>query len=199
MNQTISEWATHFYIGNVEDHNKVLETFLPYINDESFFVEPWIYAKCRSTCQSPKNADLPWDVLFNAIKPNVEEYLASLNPTTQYTVQCSEVWMNCYDEHGFQEIHDHAFPERSFACSYILELDDSKEAGLIFENTNFPIVQSSGINRIFDAFNHEKFIPHLKQGSIVIFPSWIKHYVLPNESKIRRTSISANFSVKGDY
>ena len=76
-----------------------------------------------------------------------------------------------------------------------------KNAGgdLIFENTNFPIVQSSGLNRIFNAFNYEKFIPELTNGTLVIFPSWIKHYVLPNNSSRPRVTISANFSIEGNY
>lgn len=197
---TQSHWATHFYVGQVEDHEKILNSMLPYIEDESNFIQPWIYSKCKSTCQHPNNKNLPWDVFYNAIKPNVEEFLSSLNPTCPYKISSGEVWLNIYETGGFQEIHDHAFPDRSFSCAYMLELPEGDHNGkLIFENTAFPIIQMSGLNRIFDAFNYEKFIPEISAGTLVIFPSWAKHYVLPNYTDQRRTTISANFTVEGAY
>ena len=83
----------------------------------------------------------------------------------------------------------------------MLDLPAEENAGgeLVFENTSFPIVQSSGLNRIFNAFNYEKFIPDVTTGTLVVFPSWIKHYVLPNKSTSTRITISANFIVEGNY
>lgn len=196
---TISQWSTYFHIGKVKEHSEILTQFTPFIEDESNFVEPWMYSKCKSTCQHPNNENLPWNYFFEAIKLNVENFFQSLEPSVNYHISCDEVWLNVYEKNGYQEIHDHAFPNRSFSCAYMLELPEDQPAGLIFENTNFPIIQSTGINRIFDAFNYEKFIPNLTEGMLVIFPSWIKHYVLPNNSDSRRTTISANFKIEGDY
>ena len=195
-----SHWATHFYIGQVKDHAKILDTFLPIIEDDSNFIQPWIYSKCKSTCQHPENHNLPWDTFYDAIKPNMEEYLESLHPSSPYRISSDEVWLNIYEEGGYQEIHDHAFPNRAFSCAYVVELPQGEDHGkLIFENTAFTTVQLTGINRIFDAFNYEKFIPELSPGTLVIFPSWVKHYVLPNNTSSRRTTISANFTVEGMY
>lgn len=197
---TQSHWATHFYAGQVKDADKILSTFLPIIEDDTNFIQPWIYSKCKSTCQHPNNLNLPWDVFYQAIKPNVEEYLESLHPSSPYKISSSEVWLNVYDQGGYQEIHDHAFPNRAFSCAYIVEYPTDQDGGkLVFENTSFPIVQMAGLNRIFDAFNYEKFIPDISAGTLVIFPSWVKHYVLPNNSTQRRTTISANFTVEGAY
>lgn len=197
---TQSHWATHFYVGRVKDHGKVLDTFLPIIEDDNNFIQPWIYSKCKSTCQHPNNLNLPWDVFYNAIKPNMEEYLESLRPSSPYKISSSEVWLNVYEEGGYQELHDHAFPNRAFSCAYMLEIPEGDACGkLVFENTNFSTVQLTGINRIFDAFNYEKFIPDISSGTLVIFPSWAKHYVLPNNTNRRRTTISANFTVEGVY
>jgi hypothetical protein len=198
---TVTHWGTHFYVGKVEDHEKILSSMLPYLNDPNNFLEPWVYSKCKSTCQHPNNKNLPWHVFFEAVRPNIEEYFDKLDPMIPYTVNCDEIWMNIYEEGGYQEIHDHSFPNRSFALAYILEMPNEENVGgqLIFENTNFPIVQSTGINRIFSAFNYEKFIPELEEGTLVVFPSWIKHYVLPNQSKQRRASISANIIITANY
>lgn len=196
-----SHWATHFYVGKVADHDKVLAAMLPYINDDSNFTEPFIFSKCKSSCQSPNNSNFPWDVFYDAIRPNVAEYLDSLGPSCQYTIRSNEVWANIYEQHGYQEIHDHAFPNRSLSCAYVLEMPEGDNVGgeLIFENTHFPVIQATGLNRIFDAFNYEKFIPKLEAGTLVMFPCWVKHYVLPNKTTQRRTTISANFSIEGTY
>jgi hypothetical protein len=196
---TISQWTTHFYVGNVKQHDEIVKALSPYLNDPSYFTEPWIYSKCKSTCQSPRNYELPWNVFYEAIKDNVNEYLQSLGPTCEYKISSNEVWLNVYEQHGFQEIHDHAFPNRAFSCAYMFALPDTESGQLIFENTSFPVVQATGINRIFNAFNCEKFIPQIEEGTLVIFPSWAKHYVLPNNSTHPRITISANFSVEGFY
>lgn len=196
---TISPWATHFYVGKVAKHDEIANTLMPYLTDPSYFTEPWIYSKCKSTCQSLKNTELPWNVFYDAIRDNVGEYLDSLGPSCKYAIRSNEVWANVYEQHGYQEIHDHAFPNRAFSCAYMLSLPDTDSGQLVFENTAFPVIQSSGINRIFNAFNCEKFIPQLEEGTLVMFPSWIKHYVLPNNSINPRITISANFSVEGFY
>jgi len=199
--QTIRDWATHFYVGQVENHEAIVEAMAPYVTDDKYFTEPWIYSKCKSTCQHPKNNELPWDVFYDAVKPNIKSYFDTLQPLGEYQVRSGEVWLNLYEKGGYQEIHDHAFPNRSFSCAYMLNLPSENNAGgeLVFENTNFPIIQSSGLNRIFNAFNYEKFIPEVTNGTLVVFPSWIKHYVLPNKSYTPRVTISANFTVEGNY
>lgn len=199
--QTISDWSTHFYVGQVKNHEEIAQAMAPYVADDSNFTEPWIYSKCKSTCQSPTNNNLPWDVFYTAVRDNVKSYFDTLQPMCEYQVRSNEAWLNVYEQGGYQEIHDHAFPNRSFSCAYMLDIPTEKDAGgeLVFENTNFPIVQSSGLNRIFNAFNYEKFIPDVANGTLIIFPSWIKHYVLPNKSTSKRITISANFNVEGNY
>jgi hypothetical protein len=40
--QTISDWATHFYVGQVENHQAIAQAMAPYIANDSYFTEPWI-------------------------------------------------------------------------------------------------------------------------------------------------------------
>jgi hypothetical protein len=200
-NHTTSEWSTHFYVGQVTAHEQIVTSLTPFLNDATNFGNPWIYSNCKSTCQQHSNSLIPWNVFYQAIQPNIQEYLKSLEPLCEYKIHSNEVWMNLYDQGEYQEIHDHAFPNRSFSCAYMLELPQEENCGgqLIFENPNFSIVQATGINRIFNAFSQGKFIPNIQEGTLVIFPSWASHYVLPNKSTSRRITISANFSIEGAY
>jgi hypothetical protein len=124
--QTISDWATHFYVGKVENHEDIAQAMAPYIDDDSYFTEPWIYSKCKSTCQHPKNNELPWDVFYDAVRPNIKSYFDTLQPMTEYQVRSGEVWLNVYEQGGYQEIHDHSFPNRAFSCAYMLDLPTEK-------------------------------------------------------------------------
>ena len=57
---------------------------------------------------------------------------------------------------------------------------------------------SNGLDRIFQQFKNKVFVPKVEPGTIVFFPSWVKHFTYPNMSDKRRTTFSANFSVTQD-
>lgn len=200
-NVVVGDFSTWFYIGKVAEHEKIVEAFTPFIeNREKYFEQPWIYSRnCWSSIYSDGNFDLPWDVFLNGVKPNIEDYFLELQPLCEYNIEIYEMWANIYDKDGFQEIHDHAFPERNFCLNYFLEYPEDANAPTLFENVHHTINQAYGVNRIFDRFNCEKFIPQPEPGSIVIWPSWIKHYTLPNQSNNRRTTFSANINVTGKH
>ena len=39
-------------------------------------------------------------------------------------------------------------------------------------------------------------MPKLENGTLILFPSWLTHYVLLREIQKRRITIAANFSIK---
>ena len=194
-------WPTWFYVGEVKDHDKIVEAFMPYIlNEKEYFHEPWTLAKCKSSCQHPKNETLPWNVWSEAIKPNFMEYMDGLQPFAPMKIDIVESWVNIYYKEGFQEIHDHSFPGRTFSCSYFFEIDTAEGARgeLVFENMDYTMTSMAGLDRIFQQFKTKCFVPKVKPGTIVFFPSWVKHFTHPNMSNKRRTTFSANFSVSED-
>jgi hypothetical protein len=195
------QWPTWFYVGEVKDHDKITEAFMPYIlKEKEYFHEPWTLAKCKSSCQHEKNSELPWDVWSEAVKPNFQEYMNGLQPFAPMHVDIIESWVNIYYKDGFQEIHDHSFPGRTFSCSYFFEIDTAEGARgeLVFENPDYQMGSMAGLDRIFQQFKNKIFVPKVKPGTIVFFPSWVKHFTYPNMSDKRRTTFSANFSVRED-
>ena len=196
---TIPAWPTHFYVGEVKDHDKVVEAFMPYIiKEKEYFRDTWTLSRCSSSCGHELNDQMPWKVWWDAIQPNFTEYFEALGPTKPYTFELIECWGNIYHHGGFQEIHDHSCPDRMFACSYFFEYPDDVETGgeLVIENTEFNRVTATGIDRVFKHFNTKCYIPKVKSGTIVIFPSWTYHFTNPNKSHKRRTTFSGNFKVR---
>lgn len=198
---TFFEWPTPFYIGEVADQEKIRESLISYIDNDDYFEQAWSLSNCKTSCQSANGDQIPFDVFVRAIQPNLLEYFESLAPTEDFTFEVDEVWLNVYNKNEYQEIHDHSLPGRSFACSYILDYPTEKNSGgeLVIENTDFGIIQMSGLERVFNVFNQSKFIPKLKNGLLIIFPCWAKHYVLANKSENKRVTVSANIKINSRY
>lgn len=192
-------WSQYFYITTLDNKDEILTEWSEYISNPSFFGEAWSMSKTQTSIRSEKNDQLPWDIWFKSVQPHMSQFLDSLNPRVPYTVHCDEMWMNSYKKGDYQEPHDHAFPGRSVSAIYVLDFpEDEKDPGgtLVFECPNFNVIRSSGLDRIFDAYNYQHITPPLEKGTLILFPSWISHYVLPNKTDKRRATIAANFVVR---
>jgi len=193
-------WGSYFYSTVVENHKEIANHWAPYLKDDSYFsASDWTLAETKSTIRNKKNKELPWDIFFSSIEPHLNSYLENLDPQVSYNVLCDEHWLNVYNKGDYQEAHDHAFPGRCVSAIYLLEYpDDEKDPGgaLVFECPSFQTVRSSGMDRIFNAYNYQHITPRLSSGVLILFPSWISHYVLPSKSSKLRASIAANFVIQ---
>ena len=196
--KTLGLWPTWVYEAQVEKHDEIYKEFLPYLDDESNFDEPWIYGRCKSSIRNNKNDTFPWQTWFENIRPYTQQHFDDMMPVVPFNISCEEFWVNIYKQHDYQEIHDHAFPGRTISAVYILELPDGEDIGgeLVLDCPNYNIVQSSGTERIFNQWQYQRFIPELQPGKLILFPSWIPHYVLPNKTDKRRATIAANFKIE---
>ena len=196
-----SFWDTYFYITKLKEAENIFKEWEPFLSDDKYVSDSdWSMAQTKSSIRNNKNKDLPWKVWFDAIQPQMNTYLESLDPQMPYSVHCDEMWFNKYTKGDYQEPHDHAFPGRGVSAIYVLDYpQDEKDPGghLVFECPNFPVVRSSGLDRIFNAWNYQHITPPLEKGTLIFFPSWISHYVLPSKTDKRRATIAANFVVRG--
>jgi len=194
-------WGTYFYSAVLENKDEISKTWSPYLQDKTFFTDSdWTLAETKSTIRSEKNKELPWEIFFKSVEPHLNNFLENLDPQVSYGVFCDEHWLNVYSKGHYQEPHDHAFPGRCISAIYLLEYPDEKDPGgnLIFECPNFQTIRSSGMDRIFNAYNYQHVCPELQKGTLILFPSWISHYVLPSKTDSVRASIAANFVVRAD-
>lgn len=193
---TTAIWPTWIYTNTVENHEEIYQAFLPYLNDPDNFDSPWTYGSCLSSIRNSNNDSFPWKLWFESIDPYVHDHLQSLEPTMPYNVHSDEYWANIYFKGDFQEIHDHAFPGRSLSAIYIMEVPENQKGGeLVFECQNFDLVKFSGLNRLFDKWQYQHIMPVLSPGNLILFPSWLNHYVLPLHSDERRITLAANFNI----
>ena len=175
-------------IESLEEIKQDVFTFIK--TNHKDFIKPW----ACSTLSNIKNSKInPFNnkLLNNIIKQHAVAYCKKLN-INQNNLQLSELWINISPKDGFQEYHTHNAFGQSFILSGTLYIQSNNNSGdLMLKN---PILN---FTNIFPDCNvtPDIRIPPL-EGTIVLFPSFLPHCVLPNLSSQKRISISWNIKLK---
>ena len=107
----------------------------------------------------------------------------------QYGLQ-AEGWFNMLDKGGMNTPHDHPGWVWS-GCYYVHvpEYDEERSGSIEFidPRTNLRVLPVDNA-----ACFASKFVMQPKSGMMLLFPSWLKHWVYPNESDETRISIAFN-------
>ena len=109
------------------------------------------------------------------------------DPVDKITID--NLWKNKYEENDFQGYHTHSHTTWSF-----IVYEDVEEGKTQFFNPAFSDIQNQcpqGNSLDMPA----SYMPNLKSGWMVLFPSWIAHQVLPGN---KGTTISGNVTVHVD-
>ena len=124
--------------------------------------------------------DSTWTYLLTVIKPLLESL-----PDPVKSIEFMGMWRNKYDPRSYQGYHIHPHAQWSFI---IYEDVTSKTA---FINPIMPLVQNHmGDNsRVFPM----DYRPNLEPGSMIMFPSFLGHEVLPGNTG---TTLSGNIVVE---
>ena len=92
-----------------------------------------------------------------------------------------DIWLNKYDDNDYQESHTHP-SDFSFIIYYKVD-----KSYTIFNNPVKNLLEMRD-SKIFD--KHCK--PKLEQGDLIIFPSYLEHWVKPNSNNI---TIAGNIKI----
>jgi hypothetical protein len=97
-----------------------------------------------------------------------------------FTFSITKIWINKYEKNDYQGAHVHG-SNFSFIIYY------RGNSNTIFNSPSKNILQCFD-NPIFDIH----YEPNLKQGDIIIFPSYLEHWVKPNSGTV---TISGNIKI----
>ena len=90
-----------------------------------------------------------------------------------FSIEISEMWRNVYTKNDCQEPHIHPKCQWSFVI-----YENINESRTVFQNPSRYLLTSCidayGVNDVFV----ESIKPKLTNGDIIIFPSFVEHYVL---------------------
>lgn len=151
------------------EHKMVKETLLPMIDEQLFDTSHPTIKKVD--WHSSKDFDRPW---VNFIKPIIQNYMTIMGNALGYeNVEITDIWFQQYNDGDRHNWHVHG---QQMVGVYYLELpEDAPKTELI------------------SPFLHkDKYVPDVKEGDILVFPSEIVHRA-PAVGVSRKTILSWNF------
>lgn len=115
------------------------------------------------------------DYLTNLIRHHISDFIS-----TYTSIVIKEIWRNIYEENDYQDPHIHSNSQWSFII-----YENVKKSNTVFLNPNRHLIETSmrgydaTINGYYlDTNFMNDFKPNYKTGDIVIFPSFLEHFVL---------------------
>lgn len=175
----LSKLDSYYAVGQLPDHENIKKETLDLIDDAVYFK---LHAKddyyddsiSKLDWDDARDFERPWVKFF---MPYIQDYLNSLSFALGYQgAIIDEIWFQQYknlDSHGW---HTHG---SNFTGVYYLEFDE--------RSPKTEIIEPSHQNR--------KIIPDIKEGSVLIFPSYTIHRAPRIYNDIRKTIISFNYVV----
>ena len=204
-------FGEYFYISNFSKKTQDVFTdnFFEELNN-SFNFDTWSLCDTKSSFfhdelldnYNPLNVN---DLLNTEIISHCKCFLTliendmKMKNKLSFNIGIEQLWHNIYKNNSFQEIHSHSGPNATFSFVYIAKLESNTNSSeLFFINPRQDIFSMNRFSKYFkDSKNYmDMYIPELKQGDIIIFPSHISHGVsLHKEDSHNRITISGNLKM----
>lgn len=95
-------------------------------------------------------------------------------------IQIGNLWFNHYTNGEWQEIHSHCgncvfqYPA-TFSCIHFLKFDPDVHSPVIFVDPYEPIRNTS--LELKSNLYSSRYIPKIQEGDLIMFPSYLQHYV----------------------
>lgn len=207
MGQLKQILAPFYWKQHVVETPVILDRHLSKINSNieasPVLIPPNWECNVHSTCNIPE-LKLETGLLTEIYGKYLQEFWSDCKfPAARLAIQ--QPWYNSYSRNQFQEFHSH-LPNDFSAVHYIV-FDEKAHQATTFINPNPILGQATCQFRpslsskcsIHDPIHScfaTTFTPQdIRQGDLIIFPSFLNHYVKPNQSDVRRTTISFNIQV----
>ena len=111
----------------------------------------------------------------------------------------SDIWFNCYVDGEYQEIHDHLSetaldPQVNFSCIHYLKYDEKEHISTTFHD---PIKKLRHYSFEMDSNRYsERWTPRVREGDLLIFPSYLEHHVNKSEPTPNNPRITIAFNLR---
>lgn len=114
-------------------------------------------------------------------------------------VNVLEMWFNYYSNGEYQEVHTHVQPDMfaprpHFSCIHYLKFDPEVHQPVVFNDPIGILRQTNSIELDSNNYNDE-YEPQLREGSIIMFPPYLEHYVPKSEPTPNNPRISVAFNI----
>ena len=134
--------------------------------------------------------------LLNYVKTMATEPIVQYGiDTLNIEISINDVWANMNPKNGFNMPHDHC-GDFNF-LSFVYYLQTNLQNNFISFKTEMPSTKFINLPKSKDTeLNSDDVVVSVEPGDLIIFPSWIEHYTLPNPTDDMRISIAGNIQIK---
>ncbi len=122
----------------------------------------------------------------SCIKEAIEILMSSYNQKYKYDIIVKDIWEHEYKDNDFQE--DHIHPNMHF--SYIIYYKGGSKT--VFKNPMAYTLEIMYPN-FYDYLGQYEYMPDLKEGTMIVFPSFVPHYV---KKQSNAKTVAGNIQIK---
>lgn len=131
----------------------------------------------------------------DTITPYIKSYIDALAFQFPWEMRI-DTWFNVHGKYDFQHIHNHVTTDcPAFSCVVILKQPNEDAGQFCFHSPNFSThlkyLELDPLNAYPNAF-----MPEMRDGAMIIFPSCLEHYVTQNLTDEYRVVFASNIMVK---
>ena len=163
----------HFSVGNID---------LEDLEDQCVLNKEW-----NCNVRTSRGVEYNWNQFLKTIQP----YFTHLPYKKQASLKFSDPWMNVYSKGCYQEAHQHISGGHQLSYCYFSKLPEgSGKFG--FWNEQFRSYCYSGLNETMNLDLVEWGFPEIKEGDLLIFPSFLIHQVTYHSIDELRVTVSGN-------
>jgi hypothetical protein len=132
--------------------------------------------------------------LFDALYDMINGVHAALGFKNTYHQVVSNIWININQKGGSNIMHSH--PNSFFSGVFYVKCPPNC-GSIAFVNPVREIKTTYSVDQteVFNEFNVGQHLVQPEENKVIVFPSWLDHYVQPNMSDEDRISIAFNTSI----
>lgn len=127
----------------------------------------------------------------NELKKHVNEYSKIFKYTDKFKIGIESLWVNLAPPGSYQEIHAHTHPYRKILYSGVYYIKTEEKCGNIIFHTEL----DAHFAQMMKCGFYDDCSVEAKEGTLVLFPAWLKHRVNLNQSESDRIGISFNIEL----
>lgn len=195
--EVLNEWGVNIYKFKINEKEEILEGIFDSMkldNNNHNQSDQWNAKISRVIGVLPS----PQPPILKFLRDKIEKHIrpisdftsvSFISPLKENVLNCADLWINVYEKGDFQGIHRHIENgDAKFSFVYFAKYNPDTDAKLIIGNPKTTeLMLMSGDLKIIE----KKIVP-VNEGEVVIFPSYLPHYVEKHESDTQRITVAGN-------
>jgi hypothetical protein len=189
----------------VENHSKIKDFLLKNVEDDYKNKGVNDLNSNTYTDYIPGATKVFWPFLYKLYRPTIISMLEHLDIIKggRYFDLKMRGWYNFTNHTTSKFLHDHTGGPTTinFSCVHYVNVE-SKMPGTVFQNPNVKMIKSTTPTKNFsvmsDYFNNYWYTPEVSEGDIIMFPSWLDHFIPPHTDGSLRVTTALNIMLRLD-